>query len=226
MSADSERHEWQRHELEDRLELERLRLELEERKRERERLEEEHKREREEFQRCLDELRQHRDKRARRGMHGASSGNFIEDARDFAPSDPGSDDESDDEAEDADPPVSIDVTAYQSEIERIADSEVDIYGQRMPFKHILNVPLIDIARCIAEVSSVRSNVVLSAEQTNKTMTSVGIMKVGHVMKRPTVMFVMDLKRSVEALCANKVDLALQQFGIEVSGQLEQGFELL
>lgn len=150
--------------------------------------------------------------------------------------------ESDDEAGDSDdddfsletaekkicePPKNLDYKLYEKEIEQIEETMVTLFGKEQPFKDVLNVPLRDLAMEIAVVEEVRSKIILSAEQTNKTMMAVGIMKAAHVMRKPTAMFVMDLKRSIESLCHTKVDAALRPFGIEaINPSGKAGFRAL
>jgi hypothetical protein len=123
-------------------------------------------------------------------------------------------------------PDSLDVATFADEIARIADSQVTMFGQQKLFKDVMNVPLSDIARAVADVSTVRSNVYLSAEQSNKTMTAAGVMTVAHVMRRPVVMFVMDLKRSIEALCTTKIEAVLRHMGVEARNVSGAGFRQL
>ena len=84
----------------------------------------------------------------------------------------------------------------------------------------------EIGKSIADIST-RSNAYLSVEQTNKTMTAVGICKIAHLMRKANAMVVADLKASISALCDTKMDVALSQFGINaINPSGRAAFDLL
>jgi hypothetical protein len=109
----------------------------------------------------------------------------------------------------------MDYEAFREEIDNIADARVRQYGVRGKFEDVLNISINEVARAIAEVKA-RSHTILSVEQSNKTMIAVAIMVTARIMReagRPRV--VMDVKSSIKELCANKVNIALNNISSDV-----------
>jgi hypothetical protein len=98
-------------------------------------------------------------------------------------------------------------------IEQVADMNINIFGDDVRFKDVLNIPMRNLATEIASMQP-RSNVILSAEQTNKTMTEVAIVKAASMMGKPSIILVKDIKRNVTNLCETKVDTILNQMGVK------------
>ena len=110
-------------------------------------------------------------------------------------------------------PVSIDFGKYAGGIEALKKTPFTYFSQTKEFHHFCNGPLEDIGRSIANIDAAQSNAYLSSEQTNKGMVAAATIKIAHLMTRPSVMLVADLKANIAHLCQTKIDIALQQFGI-------------
>ncbi|KAG1657941.1 hypothetical protein FOA52_000972 [Chlamydomonas sp. UWO 241] len=110
-------------------------------------------------------------------------------------------------------PVSHDLATYTTEIEAVKATPLKQFNKEDEFHTFCNFPIDEIAKSIADISQARSNVYLSAEQTNKGMTAAACCKIAHVMAKPSAMLVGDLKANIANMCKTKIDRALQQFGI-------------
>ena len=101
------------------------------------------------------------------------------------------------------------------EIDEVSKIAWTLFEKESMLLETMNIPMSDLARDIAELDA-RSIVVLSAEQTNKTVLEVGIMKSASVMRKPSILIVQDVKGNVENLCDTKAGVILQQLGMEMT----------